>query len=170
MTESTRLSLRTTSADATFEIGHRLGELLAARVTEPGDDSSRVGATIALVGDLGTGKTIFTKGFACGAGCADHRLVSSPTYVLEQIYDGVRPIHHYDAYRLAGEEELEALGFAERLRAGVLIVIEWADRVASMLPSDHLSIELAHAGDEERSLLFTGSASVWADVFERLRE
>jgi len=168
MTESTRLSLRTDSAAATFGFGCRLGELLAERVSGTGPGSSAAGATIALVGDLGAGKTTFTRGFACGAGCADPRLVSSPTYVLEHVYDGVRPIHHYDAYRLAGAQELEALGFAERLQAGAFILIEWADRVASALPSDHLGLELAHAGEEERSLLFTGHVDVWAKVLERL--
>ncbi len=143
------------SVDETFEIGRKLGSLLTD------------GAVVGLVGDLGAGKTTFTKGLVCGAGCRDHHLVNSPTYVLEQIYQGACAIHHYDAYRLGNEEELLALGLEERLRENALIVIEWADLIDSVLPETRLRIEFELSGESSRILTITGSGEGWKDRLDR---
>ncbi len=103
-----------------------LGERLAGRFD--------IGALIALVGPLGSGKTAFVRGLAQGLGVLDEREVSSPTYVLVQEYAGRVPLYHVDLYRLvAPEAELADLGLDEMLADGV-VVIEWADRAADALP------------------------------------
>ena len=92
------------SANETRRLGRELGGLL------------RAGDVLALTGDLGSGKTTFTKGLAEGIGCSSPDLVSSPTYVLEHIYATPIPLHHYDAYRLNSAAEFLDLGFEERVR------------------------------------------------------
>lgn len=147
MTSTTQnLELRSSSPDDTLQIGRDLAACLA-----PGD-------VVALVGPLGAGKTQLTKGFALGLGIPDSRLVNSPTFVLVNEYQGRLPIHHLDAYRLAGADELEALGFEEMCVGGAVVLIEWADRVADAIPTDALWINLTVISDSERSLVFRTSS------------
>ena len=149
----------TGSAEETFEVARQLGESLSG------------GEVFALVGDLGSGKTTFTRGLVCGAGCADYARVNSPTYVLEQVYQGRVPIRHYDAYRLGSPCELDELGFQEALSSRAVLVVEWADRVESLLPADRLLLELSFAGVERegegpgdgRLLRFSYSRAAWAE-------
>ena len=153
----------TRSAEETFEVARQLGEVLSG------------GEVIALVGDLGAGKTTFTRGLVCGVGCEEYMRVNSPTYVLEQVYQGRMPVRHYDAYRLGSPYELEDLGFQEALSSGAVLVVEWADRVESLLPADSLRLELSFASlagiDQEpghvRKLSFSAEAGSWE---ERLTE
>ncbi|MBI4601517.1 MAG: tRNA (adenosine(37)-N6)-threonylcarbamoyltransferase complex ATPase subunit type 1 TsaE [Planctomycetes bacterium] len=144
----------------TVEIARRLGSRLEG------------GETIALEGDLGAGKTTFTRGLCEGLGLEDMRLVSSPTYVLEHIYPARLPVHHYDAYRLASAAELAALGFQERIAAGAVLVIEWADKVAEVLPEERLRVELSFPEGEppglRRLLVFSGLRRVWGARLEAL--
>ena len=100
--------------------------------------SLRGGECLALSGDLGAGKTQFVRGLLAGLG-GDPRTVSSPTFVLLNVYDtGRLRVVHLDAYRVAGSEDFEAIGFAELLEqpAGV-VVVEWPERVNSLLPSSN---------------------------------
>jgi len=118
---------------------------------------------IALDGQLGAGKTHFSRGIARGALVADLDLVASPTYVIMNVYEasaapGAKPVYHLDAYRLHGADDLEALGFSELLDSGGIIVIEWASRVRDLLPADHLAITLS-VGDQPTSRLFEFSAN-----------
>ena len=155
------VQLSTYSPDETFGLGRDLGQRL------------RGGEVVALVGDLGSGKTTFTRGLACGLGFADYRKVNSPTYVLEQIYEGRCLLHHYDAYRLAGEAELRALGFDERLGGTAVLVLEWADRVAGCLPDERLLVEIGFAsetGPDARRIRLTGSSSRWSSTLSALVE
>jgi tRNA threonylcarbamoyladenosine biosynthesis protein TsaE len=129
-------------ADATRAAGAALGRLVQG------------GDAIALVGDLGAGKTTFTTGLVAAIGAGD---AASPTFSLVNEYVGGRLIvWHVDLYRLEREAELVELGLEEMVgdRRGVCIV-EWADKFAVM-PPDHLRVELAHAGDA-RVLVATGT-------------
>jgi len=96
--------------------------------------------TIALHGEMGAGKTQFVRGLVMGLG-GNGRSVSSPTYVLLNIYDtGRLPLFHLDAYRVAGAEDFEGIGFGELLEQGGVVVVEWASRVADLLPAGTIQV------------------------------
>jgi tRNA threonylcarbamoyladenosine biosynthesis protein TsaE len=101
------------------------------------------GLTLALVGPLGAGKTVFVKGLAEGLGI-DPRAVSSPTFVIAQQYPipiGPETLHHVDLYRLESAVELESIGFDDMLAGGQVLAVEWADRFPEILGSEFLRIE-----------------------------
>lgn len=110
--------------------------------------SAKAGAIYALVGDLGVGKTVFTKGFAEGLGVIEH--ISSPTFTLvNEYHDGRLPFYHFDVYRIEEAEELEMIGFEEYLYGNGVTLIEWANRVPELLPPDTVWITIAK--DYEKS-------------------
>ena len=106
--------------------------------------TAQAGGVIALVGDLGAGKTTFTQGFCAGVGGIDTESVSSPTFVLLQHYPGRLTVHHFDVYRLESLEQFWDLGPSEYCQGDGVALVEWADRVAPLLPDDRLQIELVH--------------------------
>jgi tRNA threonylcarbamoyladenosine biosynthesis protein TsaE len=121
---------------------HELGVQFASRLG--------VGDCVALVGDLGAGKTAFVRGVAKGMGVADPRAVSSPTFVLMQEYHGRTMVYHLDLYRLsAPAEELRELGLDELLADGV-VLIEWAERAGNALPRPRWQITVEHLGPDSR--------------------
>jgi tRNA threonylcarbamoyladenosine biosynthesis protein TsaE len=130
------------------------------------------GETLALIGELGSGKTTFTRGLAKGLDIPDTRLVSSPTYVLEHVYPTRLPLHHYDAFRVESEEEFLALGFEEQLRQDGVLVIEWADRVYRILPQDTLEIRLSTLPSDStgnhRRIQFSGPFCPWKECLAGL--
>lgn len=119
----------------------RLGAAFARALTP--------GLIVALAGNLGAGKTRFVRAVAAGLG-ADARLVSSPTFVLIHEYEGHFPIFHVDAYRLKDAGEFFELGGEELFASDGVCFIEWADRIASALPADHLRIEIEPTGETSR--------------------
>ncbi len=130
--------VETLSAAETIDFGRALAKRLSA------------GDCVALIGDLGAGKTVLARGIAKGLGLEDERLVSSPTYVLVHEYDAPVTIYHIDLYRMgAPDEELSDLGLDEMLAGGV-VLIEWADRVRNMLPADRWEIRIELTGPEKR--------------------
>ena len=122
-----------------------------ARFGQTVADGLEGGEVIALTGELGAGKTCFTKGLAGGLG-VDPDLVTSPTFILISEYHGRLHVYHFDAYRLRGSEELEALGCDEMFAGAGVCIVEWADRVVDCLPPDHLAVCMAHAGPTSRSI------------------
>jgi tRNA threonylcarbamoyladenosine biosynthesis protein TsaE len=147
----------TGSVDETLELGARLGALLA-----PGD-------AVALIGTLGSGKTHFVKGVARGAGAPPDLNVSSPTFVLVHEYPGRVYLHHIDVYRMRDPRELEALGFDEMLANGGVALVEWADRVAHILPADHLRIRIDITGPTARTLTFESVGPRSRRIVDELR-
>jgi len=131
--EPARQSLRllSRSARATAALGERLGRALG-----PGD-------VVALVGDLGAGKTQLVRGICRGARVPE-REVASPTFAILSTYRGRIPIHHADLYRVGGQEELVATGFEDLLGGEGAVLVEWADRVPGALPLERLEVRLAH--------------------------
>lgn len=108
------------------------------------------GDVIALVGELGAGKTTFVHGVALGTGLEPH-IVSSPTFTFIQEYAGPLTLAHVDLYRLEQSRELADTGLAEYLNGDFVVLIEWADRLpASWLPDDYLSVHFSHAGRTAR--------------------
>jgi len=128
----------TNSAEETMAFGEKLGKKL------------KRGDVIALFGDLGAGKTTFTKGLALGLNLADD--IHSPTFTLIHEHPGAIPLYHVDLYRLSGEEEVETIGIEEYIYGDGVTIIEWADRMKSMLPESRLDIEFRMKGDTEREM------------------
>jgi tRNA threonylcarbamoyladenosine biosynthesis protein TsaE len=114
--------------------------------------SLKAGSCVALVGDLGAGKTHLSKGIVAGLGSdAD---VTSPTFTLVHEYrDGRLPVFHFDFYRLESEEELFAIGWDEYVEAGGVVIVEWADKFPDVLPVDAQWWRLAHDGNGGRVLV-----------------
>lgn len=104
----------------TFDLGKKLGKSLKG------------GEVIGLIGDLGAGKTAFSKGLAAGLGVKN--TVTSPTFVIMKIYEGKKKLVHIDAYRLTSYKDLRAIGIEDYLDKNTVIVIEWADRLEGELP------------------------------------
>jgi tRNA threonylcarbamoyladenosine biosynthesis protein TsaE len=108
----------------------------------------QAGAVIALIGNLGTGKTTFTKALAEGLGVSEP--VQSPTFtIIKEYKSGRLPLYHFDVYRLNSEEELEDLGIDEYLFGDGVSVIEWADKVPGIFPEGTLVIELEYGDGED---------------------
>jgi tRNA threonylcarbamoyladenosine biosynthesis protein TsaE len=150
-------TVETRSPEETLDLGRRLGRAAAA------------GDVIALVGELGAGKTVLAKGLAEGLGAAAARDVVSPTFVLCREYlEGRLPFYHLDAYRLRGAADLEAIGASELLGSGGLAAIEWADRAPQSLPPDHLEVQLEVVGLHRR-LTFTAHGPQAARLLEAVR-
>lgn len=113
----------TWNPEETLQIGRLIGK------------SAAEGEVYALIGDLGVGKTVFTKGFAEGLGITEP--VNSPTFTILQIYEEGRiPLYHFDVYRIEEPEEMEEIGFDEYIDGDGVCLIEWAGRIEELLPDD----------------------------------
>jgi tRNA threonylcarbamoyladenosine biosynthesis protein TsaE len=110
------------------------------------------GAVIALSGPLGAGKTHLVRAIAVGLDIANPNQVTSPTFVLIQEYEARLPIYHFDAYRLGSEAEFVDLGVDEYFAGQGVSLVEWADKVARCLPTEHLWITIKVTGPESRRL------------------
>jgi tRNA threonylcarbamoyladenosine biosynthesis protein TsaE len=149
------LRLRSTDEATTKAIGAAVAGLL-----DPGD-------VVGLAGDLGAGKTRLVQGAAAALGVDDP--VLSPTFMLLREYDGDLPVHHVDAYRLAGPFELEDLGLDEVLAADAVAFVEWADRVAAVLPESWLELVLRILDDDTREVDVHPHGPAWAARTDELR-
>lgn len=130
-------------ADSTEET-RRVGELIGQH--------AHAGTIVALVGDLGAGKTVLAKGI--GAGLQVPSRVVSPTFVLVQAHEGGRlPLWHADLYRLGDADEIEQIGLVELAESGGVTVVEWADRFPEVLPADHLRVVFTDLDIDRRQLL-----------------
>lgn len=118
-----RKVFETNGPEETLQTGRMLGE------------SAAPGEVYALLGDLGVGKTVFTRGFARGLGIAE--AVTSPTFTILQIYEEGRiPLYHFDVYRIEEPEEMEEIGLDEYIDGDGVCLIEWAGRIEELLPQD----------------------------------
>jgi len=142
-------SLELSSLERTEAFGKILGEIV-----EPGD-------VVTLDGPLGAGKTALTQAIARGLGVDPRIYVTSPTFSLLHEYQGRIPLYHMDLYRLAGEDEIESLGFPEYFYGNGLTVIEWPERLGSLMPPERLQIELAISGETSRTANLTGHGDLW---------
>ncbi len=108
------------------------------------------GEVIALIGEIGSGKTTFVRGLARGTGLSAH-VVSSPTFVVIQEYIGPVALAHVDLYRLEDPRDMDETGLADYLTGHFAVLIEWADRLpTAWLPNDYLLIHFTHAGHTSR--------------------
>jgi len=120
----------------------------------------RGGECVALNGNLGAGKTQFVRGLVKGLG-GPSRAVSSPTFVLLNVYPGGRlTVYHLDAYRVGGADDFEAIGFSELFEQGGIVVVEWAERVRSLLPAECISVDIEAVGETARILRIEQSRAI----------
>ena len=111
------------SEKETFEVAKQLAE------------QAKAGEVYCLSGDLGVGKTVFTKGFAAGLGICEP--VSSPTFTIVQIYEeGRMPLYHFDVYRIEDIEEMEEIGYEDCFYGEGVCLIEWAELIKEILPEN----------------------------------
>ena len=113
----------------TYELGCRLGQ------------EARAGQVYTLVGDLGVGKTVFTKGLAAGLGIEEP--VSSPTFTIVQVYEeGRLPFYHFDVYRIGDVEEMDEVGFEDYVYGEGVSLIEWANLIEEILPQHYTEVKI----------------------------
>lgn len=121
--------IETWSPEDTFRLGRKLGE------------AARPGQVFTLTGDLGTGKTVFTQGFAKGLGIEEP--VNSPTFTIVQVYDeGRLPLYHFDVYRIGDVEEMEEVGFEDYVMGDGVSLIEWAELISEILPEKRTAVRI----------------------------
>ena len=145
------------SPSVTFNLGKRLGERLNS------------GSIFALIGELGCGKTLLTRGICAGLGVPDRR-VNSPTFVLVNEYQGRLPVFHMDLYRLSSIQEgfeIGLLDYMARAEAGV-IVVEWAEKILSLLPDTSLQIQFEVVSPMKRRVLLSGAGEKFSDLLRGL--
>jgi len=134
------------SPEQTRAIGEALGRLL------------NKGAVVALIGELGAGKTVLAQGLAQGLDIDSDEYVSSPSFALVNQYRGRIPIYHIDTYRLGGAIELVALGYEDYFEPDGVSIIEWADKVEELLPDRclRITIEIVAQSTRELEVQFDG--------------
>ena len=136
------MQITTHSADETQALGQKLASRLA-----PGD-------VIAYFGDLGAGKTAFTRGLAQGLGITDP--VTSPTYTIVNEYlSGRIPLFHFDMYRLSSSDELFDIGWEDYLSRGGVCAVEWSENVEDAL-QDAIRVTIEKLGDDTRKITLEG--------------
>ncbi len=135
----------TQSQEETFGLGVELG-----KNAQPGD-------IFALIGQLGTGKTILAKGIAKGLGIDEE--ITSPTFTLLEVYEAPVPLYHFDLYRIQDDKELENLFFEEYWFGDGVSVIEWADRAMKRLPENIYIITLEYIDKNRRKISIEHPAS-----------
>ncbi len=155
--EGQSLDFLSHSPEQTQRFGVRLGELL-----KPGD-------LVCLEGDLGSGKTTLTQGIARGWGSLDP--VTSPTFVLINQYRRAdsQVLYHVDAFRLGSSQEAVHLGLEDLLADHGPVVVEWADRIADVLPAERLWVHLRWVDDLRRGLRFEALGNHYERVLERFK-
>ena len=116
-----------------------IGEALARHL--------RPGNVIAYLGDLGAGKTAFTRGLARGLGCTGR--VTSPTFTIVNEYEGTIPLFHFDMYRLGGEDELFDIGWDDYLARGGVCAVEWSERITGEIPADAVTVTICRCEENE---------------------
>lgn len=149
-------SLVSNSVEETVALGRQLGRMLM-----PGD-------FVALIGDLGTGKTHFVQGVAEGAGVPADVCVTSPSYTLLNEYAGRIPLYHFDLYRLHGDSDVRDLGFEEYFFGNGACLVEWAERLDEELPGQNLKIVFSQCGDTSRTIDFYGTGSRYEKIVHDL--
>ncbi|MCK0473426.1 tRNA (adenosine(37)-N6)-threonylcarbamoyltransferase complex ATPase subunit type 1 TsaE [Halalkalibacter sp. APA_J-10(15)] len=145
-------SIRTMAPEETMVFAKKLGDLV------------QQGDVITLEGDLGAGKTSFTKGLARGLGVK--RVVNSPTFTIMKQYRGRVPLYHMDAYRL--ENEYEDLGFEEYFYGDGVTVIEWPSMIIAQLPQDRLKITIEYKDENERLITIEATGSRSSELSKEL--
>lgn len=150
------LSIITTAPEKTRAIGEDLARHLFPCLV------------LALVGELGSGKTTLIQGIARGLGVSSP--VKSPSFMLIREYAGRMPLFHFDFYRITRDEEILNLGYEEYCyQKGGVVVIEWANRIRKYLPSEHLGINMSILGTSKRKIAFLPKGPLCREIVDKMR-
>jgi len=139
------IAYRTASERETIDLGRKLGSVLTA------------GDVVALGGELGSGKTCFTKGLALGLGVDPEIIVTSPSFSLMNEYEGRHPFFHMDAYRLENASDFLSAGLDEVFYDEGVVALEWADRWPEILPDWRVKVEFSILDERCRKIILSGS-------------
>jgi len=150
------MKLTTYSLDETQALGKDIGKMLNA------------GATFALIGDLGSGKTSFVQGLAKGLDVPEKYYITSPTFTLINEYPGRCRLFHVDLYRIENPSDLEELGLYEILNSGNVTAIEWADRLLDDFTSDYIDMKFKILDDESRIINITAHGRENINLIKKL--
>lgn len=139
------MNILSNSPAETKRVGQRLGRQL------------KKGNVVALIGELGAGKTCFMKGLMKGLNVSVSR-VTSPTFVIMNVYKGKMPVYHFDMYRLDNIKQIADLGYEEYFYGNGVAVVEWADKIKELLPKGAINVYLKIIGDKQRKINIKGAA------------
>ena len=142
--ENSEIQKITGSAQETTAFARSIGEKL------------REGDILALSGELGSGKTCFTGGLARGLGVNENYQITSPTFTLINEYPAKYRLYHFDVYRLNGYADLEDLGYEEYFAGKGVVVIEWAEKIAQIIPEAAIFIKFEYIDENKRKITITG--------------
>jgi tRNA threonylcarbamoyladenosine biosynthesis protein TsaE len=154
--QACRLTLYTHGPEKTVDLGRHVGSLLVA------------GDVVALVGDLGAGKTCLVKGIARGLEVPEESYVRSPSFVILNMYPGRCLLYHLDLYRIQEPVELEDLGYREIFYGDGVAVIEWADKIPTLLPAERLEVHLAFQNETDREITLEGIGERYQNRWEAI--
>lgn len=152
------LTITTCSPSETETLGTVIGSLLPP------------GSFLALQGALGGGKTCLSRGVVAALAPQSVHLVASPTYAIMNCYSGNTTVYHFDFYRLAGDDDVTELGFEEYFCDNAVCIVEWSERLISLLPSDVLTLFFEYADNDRRTITIKSSGSKSDVIVERLQE
>lgn len=131
--------------EQTFELGKKLGQ------------KALKGDIYCIKGDLGVGKTVFTKGVATGLGIKED--ITSPTFTIVNVYEGKFTLYHFDVYRIGSIEQMEDIGYEEMFFGDGICIIEWAEIVKEIIPKEAIWIEIQkdfNKGEDYRKITIKG--------------
>lgn len=149
------MKLITNSARETQELAEKIAKLLKGK------------EILCLFGQLGSGKTTFTQGLAKGMGIKSI-YVNSPSFILMRKYEGRLPLYHFDLYRIKSTQELCNIGYEEFLYSDGVAVIEWAERMAGLLPQGHLGVEFSFLKEDQRQIKISADNKYYQDLIKKL--
>ena len=134
----------TKSPAETLKLGFELGKKL-----KPGN-------VVALTGELGSGKTVFTKGIAKALGVKEYEYVNSASFIIVKCYESKKmPLYHFDLYRLKSSKDLDTIEYEEYFYSKGISVIEWADRALDVLPEKYINVIFEHIGENKRGIVIS---------------
>ncbi|MGO9137439.1 MAG: tRNA (adenosine(37)-N6)-threonylcarbamoyltransferase complex ATPase subunit type 1 TsaE [Syntrophales bacterium] len=151
-----KLIVRSRSPEETFHIGKIIGRNLIEK------------DIVALVGDLGAGKTCLAHGIARGLDVPDEYQITSPSFTLINEYQGRLMLYHFDLYRLSRASEMDDMGYEEYFFGQGVSVIEWADKVTGILPDESLFVLIDYTDENERNIIISGQEKKIAMISEQL--
>ena len=137
-------------------------EMETIRIAQDFESEKFPNMIICLDGELGSGKTVFTKGIANALGIKES--ITSPTFSIIKEYDGELPLYHMDVYRLDGNTE--GIGIEEYFNKGGVVVIEWADTIKDILPKEYLHIKFKVIDENKRLLILTPYGKQYEELCE----